>query len=521
MINLNKWKASFPKNIKTTCITSVIFAILAHLFALTNIIHNHDSVFELPKGYGTGIISGRWLLAILGKIAGKFWGNYNLPFYNNVLSICILVIAACIIVLIFNIQRPILCVLIGGILIVAPPITSMFFYSFTSPYYSLAILLAVAAVWLTDKYRLGFVPGALLCACSLGIYQAYLPVTIALFVLLLIQKTLTQGSKITVIFQKGLLFIGTLILSLFIYFIILKIGLKIQQTSLLAYQNINEMGKINIHELPSIIKNAYSRFISIPFNDYYGISCTLVLKMSILILGCISIILVILLLLWQKRNLTTIFSCLILCAVFPLAANSIMLMAPHSSIYTLMVYGSVTIYLFPIIAIDLASKELFHSISNKPKRLFLQITEAGVILFLSITIWNYIYLSNGNYTAMYYTTQQTNNYLNSLVTQIRMADGYEPSMEWAFIGENISDPLHGNPWDNTFNYGGNFNSLINVYSRNSFLHNYTGLYPLPLVNDEILSALNADPVIQSMPCYPADGSIQIYQDVVVIKLEDK
>ena len=122
---------------------------------------------------------------------------------------------------------------------------------------------------------------------------------------------------------------------------------------------------------------------------------------------------------------------------------------------------------------------------------------------------------------MYYTTQQTNNYLNSLVTQIRMADGYEPSMEWAFIGENISDPLHGNPWDNTFNYGGNLNSLINVYSRNSFLHNYTGLYPLPLVNDEILSALNADPVIQSMPCYPADGSIQIYQDVVVIKLEDK
>ena len=131
MINLNKWKASFPKNIKTTCITSVIFAILAHLFALTNIIHNHDSVFELPKGYGTGIISGRWLLAILGKIAGKFWGNYNLPFYNNVLSICILVIAACIIVLIFNIQRPILCVLIGGILIVAPPNNEhvlLFFY---------------------------------------------------------------------------------------------------------------------------------------------------------------------------------------------------------------------------------------------------------------------------------------------------------------------------------------------------------------------------------------------------------
>ncbi|MCI9048675.1 MAG: hypothetical protein HFG71_15780 [Hungatella sp.] len=121
MINFKKLRLSYPKNIKITCISSVIFAILAHLFVLTNVVHNHDSLAELPKGYGTGITSGRWMLAILGKIAGKFWGNYNLPFYNNILSIFILVIAACFVVLIFNIQRPIFCALIGGILITTPP----------------------------------------------------------------------------------------------------------------------------------------------------------------------------------------------------------------------------------------------------------------------------------------------------------------------------------------------------------------------------------------------------------------
>ncbi len=520
MISHEKWKLSFPKNLKTTCIACIIFAVLAHLFVLTNIIHNHDSLNELPNGYGSGLISGRWLLAVLGKIAGKFWGNYNLPSYNNILSICILTITACIVVLIFNIQRPILCTLIGGIFIVAPPITSMLFYAFTSPYYSLSILLAIAAVWFTDKYKLGFIPGAVMCACSLGIYQAYLPITIALFVLLLIQKILKPCSEIKVILQKGFLFVGTLILSLLIYFLALQIQLKIQQTSLGNYQNINEMGKIDIHELPSTIKNTYYQFIAIPFKDYCGMSCTLVLKISLFLLDCISVILVILLLFWQKRRLTTILSCFILCAIFPLAANSIMLMAPHSSIYTLMVYGCVSMYLFPIILIDLAAKDLFPHILDKAKRRFLQITELGVIFSLSVAIWNYVYLSNGNYTAMYYTTQQANNYLNSLITQIRMVDGYQPTMEWAFIGENISDPLHGNPWNNTFNYGGNLNSLINVYSRNSFFHNYTGLFPLPLVSDEALSVLNTNPVIKNMPCYPADGSIQIYQDIVVVKLED-
>ena len=96
MISHEKWKLSFPKNLKTTCIACIIFAVLAHLFVLTNIIHNHDSLNELPNGYGSGLISGRWLLAVLGKIAGKFWGNYNLPSYNNILSICILTITACI-----------------------------------------------------------------------------------------------------------------------------------------------------------------------------------------------------------------------------------------------------------------------------------------------------------------------------------------------------------------------------------------------------------------------------------------
>ena len=84
---------------------------------------------------------------------------------------------------------------------------------------------------------------SLMCACSLGIYQAYFPLTISLFVILLIQEILKYGSKLGKVFLKGILFLATLILSLLLYFIFLKVFLKYYQVSLNNYQGINEMGK--------------------------------------------------------------------------------------------------------------------------------------------------------------------------------------------------------------------------------------------------------------------------------------
>lgn len=279
------------------------------------------------------------------------------------------------------------------------------------------------------------------------------------------------------------------------------------------------MGKINITELPALIKRIYAQFLPMPLQDYCGMSCTKILQLCIFILNSIGLTLMILLLRWEKRNWTISLGSLALLGIFPMAINSIILMAPNSHIYTLMVYASVIIYLLPVVILDLTAKELFPLVLTHIKKRILQIMEIGTILFLSIAIWNYVYLSNGNYTAMYYTTQQTNNYLNSLITQIKMADGYHPSMEWAFIGYNISDPLYGNPWDDHFNYGGNVKRLINVYSRNTFINNYSGLSSLPIVNNETLNVLKEAPFVQAMPCYPEDGSIQVHRGVVIIKLE--
>lgn len=448
----------------------------------------------------------------------RYWGNYNLSFFNGFISICILTVAAYMTVLIFNIKSPLFSALWAGIFIVSPSVTSMFFFMYTTPYYSFAVLLSVMSVWITKQYRFGFLVAVVMCACSLGIYQAYFPMTVSLFVLLLIRDILRQDSTVDIIFRKGILFLCTIILSLFLYFMLLYVCLKFYHTSLHTYQGVDRIGRLDIHKLPVLIKKAYGQILFIPFKDYYGMSCTLILRRAILILAVLSTGLLWMQLKCVKREKNIILGNIGLCGILPIALNLIVIMCPNSNIYTLMIYASVFIYLVPILLIDLVQKELFPLVKRRAKKVILQCSEGIITITLSIVLLNYIYLSNKNYTAMYYTTQQTNNYLNSLITQIKTVKGYRTSMKWAFIGNYISDPLCGNLWEKAMDYGGTRSSLINEYSRNYFIYHYSGCSQIPFVDKDTLGELKEDSVIQEMPCYPNDGSIMVYNDIVVVKL---
>ena len=44
--------------------SALVYGFLVHLFALTNLIHNHDNIASQPGGYGMGVALGRWFLPI-------------------------------------------------------------------------------------------------------------------------------------------------------------------------------------------------------------------------------------------------------------------------------------------------------------------------------------------------------------------------------------------------------------------------------------------------------------------------
>lgn len=123
------------------------------VFALTNVLHNHDNIAVYLSGYGTGLTSGRWFLTLLGDCIGKIWGNYNIPFFNGLLSIFLLSLSACFIVDLFEIKSKVLSGMVGALFLCYPTVTSTMLYRFTIGYYAFAVLMMVFAVWIADKMR--------------------------------------------------------------------------------------------------------------------------------------------------------------------------------------------------------------------------------------------------------------------------------------------------------------------------------------------------------------------------------
>lgn len=133
-----------------------------------------------------------------------------------------------------------------------------------------------------------------------------------------------------------------------VYFIVLKLCLYWNDTELLDYQCVAEMGKLDISAIPGLIKKAFISFCKLPMIDYHDLAQTGVLKWGYFLLGSVCIFLGIRIVVKERRKLTNVFALLILSILFPIAVNFIVIMCPNSDIYTLMTYSFVTVLIIPV-----------------------------------------------------------------------------------------------------------------------------------------------------------------------------
>lgn len=455
----------------------------------------------------------------------KYGVNYNIPMVNGLLALFLLSVSACLIIDVLDIQSVPLCCVFAGVFISFPVVTSSMFFMYVVEYNTLAAFLAILAVWLARKYRwAGLVCGAICTAVSLGIYQAYLPMTASLFVILLLKEVLTGKSKWQTVLYREILDFLTMVLGFLAYYGCMKWTLAKYGAELSDYQGINNMGNLSLSTLPGILKRVVGDIVKMPFIDYYGVSSTVVVRIAIVILALISFGGIVYLLWLKKARVSLILECVLLCMIFPLAVNGITIMCSESEIYTMMVYGSVFIFLVPVMVMDLIVQNADVKINKLSRRkLYLYGRNSVAALLILVTV-QYVWLSNGNYMAMYYNTEQTKAYLSSMLTQVRMTEGFNTSLSWAFIGKVSDDTFH-NQWkdSNKFHYGRNGvteeKSLVNYYSRKSWFWHYMGYVPT-LVDNNTVKELKKDPYVKNMPCYPDYGSIAVYKDTVIIKLSD-
>ncbi len=498
----------------TAFCTSLLTGFFVHLFGIVNILHNHDDVWNQPTGYGAGIASGRWMLSILGGISQKLGFGYNLPTVNGVIFLVLVAVSAGIVISVLQIRNRASAGLMGALMAVFPSITSVMFFKFTTVYYGIAICLAVLAVWVLQKQKYGLLISAICIACSLGIYQGYVPITISLMVLVLLKQTLNREVNVRTLVLRGLYFCSSLIFGVLLYFFILKGLTAVYHIALTDYQGINSMGKMPLHSIPTLVFQAIRQFHMLPLQDYCSLANIGLLKVCYIVMMGLSVVTFGLALTKLVKQWLLIALSVLLFLLLPLAMNFIVVMCPEGEIHTLMVYAFALIPGIPLVLLECWGKD---GVKVRNPAAVCRWCASAV---LAVMVFCYGYYANVHYTAMYYANRQVENYLSSMVTQVRMTPGYDTEKQWAFIG-NVSDPLLQSDWKQAMSYGGHCftDDLLNQYSRISWINQYLG-YQISEASRETLAELLKMEAVKEMPCWPNQGSIQVIGDVVVIKFEN-
>ena len=503
-------KRNWQKKPWTAGISAMIVGVAVHMVGLVTMLHNNDNIGEMPYGYGAGITSGRWLLTILGDLCMDMGFSYNLHWVNGILFLLLIALSAALTVDILKPRSRLVAGLWGALFAVFPSVTGTMMFRYTVVYYGISIVLAIGTVWFTERYRYGFIPGAICLALSMGIYQAYVPFTISLFVLLLLQKTLSREADFGTLVKRGIGYCLILAAGLLLYVICLNLCLTLYGTQLSDYNGVNNMGKISLAQLPYLLKETVYYFIMMPRVNYCSLAGMKLISYCYVFLGMLTALLLLVVLLRRVKKPLLIALAAVLCCLLPIALNFIQIMCPDGLIYTLMVYPFVLIGCIPGIVLDAADDNLRYS----------KLAEKVLVGVLSVLIACYAYESNVVYTAQYYGNRQMENYVNTIIAQVRMTEGFDAEKEWAFIGQ-LEDPLLRSVWENETRYGGSesVKGLINRPTRWHWFQMYCG-YWLPIANDATIEQLCQTEEVQQMPCWPANGSIKTVGDAVVIKFQN-
>lgn len=491
---------------KYSIYSSMIFTFLTHFYFFSRRLANEDDLsYLIFKDFA--LTSGRWNNGTL------FTTSLMLPSVNFILVIIILAIISLLICDIFKIKNKKNMILISLIISTFPSLALSFSYLFMVEIYMTSLLLAVLAVWLSTKWKYGFIPGSLCIALSLGNYQSYIAVSVSLIIIYVIKETIDKKKEILKDILK-LFIMG--ILGIIIYFIILKVLLLINKTSLSNYKGADSMGIPPISEWPKLIFRTYKHFIGYFIGkSYFRVS---IFESTIRILTIIlTFILLINKITKEKfyKNKTNIIIFIILIVLIPFTFNIVDFMAFKADLTSLQIYSFSSLYLLVILILD----------KTKPNYLDTIIT----ILIIAIGIMNFTTVNK------YYFKQETyykytENFNNRLLNKIESTEGYYYGIPIIFKGESNSNfykELNTLPNTNdniTFDqslWGGKYIGYADLYTYNNdkkiftMINNEFGVY-LNRATDEERDKIKDNIEYNNMKSYPEKDSIKIIDGILVV-----
>ena len=502
----------------TAFFSALAVGFAAHGMGLWNKLSSHDDIVSL-FWEGSTISSGRWMLHVVGWLEGLFFGNghFSLPAFNGLIALLCIGAAAGMLVQLLSIRRKSLSAGLGALMAAFPTVAGLFGYMFTVHYYMLAMGMTVAGGFLLCRGRRWWTKAAAVAlgGCAMGIYQAFFPMLLSMLLLDDLGR-LARGKEETGAFLKRLGIQAFCVLATVgFYFAMNALFLRKYGLESNSYMGIDRMGAAPPGEYLARAAGAWKAFflpaagVSADMYPRRGRTLYLIMVGLDVLLGTAEGIRA------GRKNRAQGGLYFLLLLLFPLANDFVYVMSDT-------VHGLMTFSLamqFALFA-SLADRADFRPILRKERagEILRRAFSGGTALLMGLMGAVYVRFDNQCYLKATFQQQQAISFFTVLAARIKGAPDYRDDMPVVFLNEqHIADETLNNLDELDFihldPYGETLQGYVNSYAWRAFMERWCGFAPAwgdPADYTDL-------PEVQTMPHYPADGSIRRIGDAMVVQ----
>ena len=310
---------------------------------------------------------------------------------------------------------------------------------------------------------------------------------------------------------------SAIVVSVGLYFVVNTIALRVTQMQLTDYKGISNYGYAGVRGYLERIIRSYQEFFFPSYasetiqQNMYPETMRFAYAGMVLLLIVLSIHYLIVPA-WKKERKKAL-QLGVLCFLFPLAYNFIFVMVQYWFLYSLTMFGQISIFVALILFVD---RKLV-SIDKKWGASLEKYLAFAILIFSCIFYSRY---ANIAYFKIDMMKSQQVSYYTALITRIESLEGYQDTMPVAIIYCDKDDVAV----DRNYPYIPELSNLwlfpaegqpLQDDSCMNFMKYYCGFEP-EYVTD--VSTLEKNSTVINAPAYPNDGSVMILDGMVVVKV---
>lgn len=462
------------------------------------------------------------------------WGNqiwetfirhyFIFPQFSFVVSCISISICAALVIDIFEVNGIINRLIVIALLVISIQQFSVATYAYCGDEFSIAYLLTVMGAWLLVKenrfmrFKANYALAMLCFVCSLAMYQAYFPIAITVFFVFLI-KSLLEGSNLKRIFSRFVMWILTAFVSVVVYIVSVFCSLKICNTTLSAYRNMNSSESFSVSRIIGSMKDAYLYFYYNYFSDYLFNNSFLKKDLVTLLLLILMVVTIFFIVIQRKIGWLEGMVIVGVMLLFPLAINMVYLMT-NTGVSFVMLPTITWIY----ISVFCISSLCGDSIAGKIRHVLVLLLTAFIVLQSSITVG----VSTLELKADIDKAKSIANNIDYMVKKQMYYTADKPLLVVGYYDEGLYPELYENVFGTvtggTVNDFGQFwkgpgMGMPNDNCWHSLLKKYCGSEYVKCSQEQYESVCESA-VIDEMDIFPRDGSVQLYNGIIVVKLSE-